>query len=74
LPQHGDEVGHEVEGEGEVDEGETGDGLPALLHTRVAEQPLEEDRGVRHEPREHADVPLAGADGEYGDQRRVEAG
>jgi hypothetical protein len=74
LPEDRDEVRHEVERDGEVYEGEAGDDLPARGDTGVAEQPLEEDRAVRNEPRDGANVPLAGANRQHDDQRQVETG
>jgi hypothetical protein len=71
LPQDRDEVRHEVEGKGEVDEGEAGDDLPARGHAGVRQEPLEEDGAVRDEPREDADVPLAGANGQDDYQRYI---
>jgi hypothetical protein len=74
LPQDRDEVRHEVERDREVDEGEAGDQLPLRGHARVGHEAPEEDGAVRDEPRDCANVPLPGADGERGYERRVEAG
>jgi hypothetical protein len=67
-----DEVRHEVKGEREVDESQCRRDLPTRRHARIGQQPLEQDRAVRHEPRDHADVPLVRADHERGDERRVD--
>ena len=72
LARHRDEVRHEVERHGQVDERERRPDLPATWHARVLEQPLEEDRAVGNQPGDHADVPLAGADHQRGDQGRVD--
>jgi hypothetical protein len=72
LPQHRDEVRHQVEWKRQVDEGERRGDLPASRHTRVAEQPLEQDRAVGHQPRDHPHVPLARARDQRDHQRRVE--
>jgi len=61
LARDRDEVGHEVERDGEVDQREPGRELPARGNAAVGEQPLEEDGAVRNHPRDHADVPLPGA-------------
>jgi hypothetical protein len=73
LPEDRDEVRDEVEGKREVDERERRDELPPPRDTRVGEEPLEEDGAVGDEPREHANVPPAGADGEGKNQRHVGA-
>jgi hypothetical protein len=59
LTRHRDEVGHEIEGEGEVDQCKRRGDLPAGRHARVSQEPFEEDRAIRHEPGDHAKVPLA---------------
>jgi hypothetical protein len=66
-----DEVGDEVEGDGEVHEREPGRELPARRNAPIGEQSLEEDGAVRHHPGDHADVPLAGANRQRGHQRGV---
>jgi len=66
-----DEVRHEVEGKRQVDERKCRRHLPARGHARVREQSLEQDRAVRHQPRDHPDVPLPAAHNQHGDHRRV---
>jgi hypothetical protein len=70
LARDGDEVGHQVERHGEIDEREPGRELPPGRHPRIGEQPLEQHGAVRHEPGDHPDVPLPRARGE----RRQEGG
>jgi hypothetical protein len=74
LPEDRDEVRDEVEGNGEVDESEAGDDLPARGDTGIAEEPLEQDDAVRDEPRDRANVPLPRPDCQHDDQRQVETG
>jgi hypothetical protein len=72
LTRDRDEVGHEVERKREVDEREHGRGLPDDRNPRIAQQALEQDRAVRHEARDHPDVPLPAAHDERRDHRRVD--
>jgi hypothetical protein len=71
LPRDRDEVGDKVEGHREVHECEPGRELPARGHAPVGEQPLEEDGAVRDHARDHADVPLPGANYQRDHQRGV---
>jgi hypothetical protein len=68
-----DEVRHEVERDGQVDEREPGRELPARRDTPVGEEPLEEDGAMRHGAGDHPNVPVAGAERQGSDQRRVGA-
>jgi hypothetical protein len=72
LARHGDEVRHEVERHRQVDQRERRGELPATRHARVAEQPLEQDRAVGHQPGDHANVPLARTREQGQHHRRVD--
>jgi hypothetical protein len=72
LARDRDEVRDQVERKGEIHEGERRRNLPAGRNTRIAEEPLEQDGAVRHEPRDHPNVPLPSPDHERDDQRRVD--
>jgi len=71
LPGDRDEVRHQVERHREVHEGEHRRDLPLARHARIAQEALEEDGAVRHEPGDHPDVPLSRAKDEGGNERRV---
>jgi hypothetical protein len=72
LPRDRDEVRHEVEGKGEVDERETRRHLPPRGHARIREQALEQHGAVRDKLGDHAYVPLPRADQERSDEPGVD--
>jgi len=72
LAQNRDEVGYEIERERQIDERERRRHLPPRGHARISQEPLEEDRAVRHEPGDHADIPLPRPDDDRNDQREVD--
>jgi hypothetical protein len=74
LARDRDEVRHEVEGEGEVDERERRRDLPARRDPAVGEEALEEDGAVGNGAGDQPDVPGAPAERQGGDQRGVDNG
>jgi hypothetical protein len=72
LPRHRDEVRHEVEREGEVDEREARRHLPPRGHARIREQALEQYGAVRDQLGDQPNVPLPRADQKRGDEPDVD--